>query len=100
MAQVATKAEILEVLSKLKPEIRKRYRAEIKGIFGSYVKGENQSGSDVDVLVEFDEGANLLNLTGLSLYLEEILHCPVDVVPESAIRAELRDEILKETIYI
>jgi len=51
-------------------------------------------------LVEFDEGANLLDLTGLSLFLEEELNCRVDVVPESAIRKEIKESILKEAAYL
>lgn len=92
--------EILSILKSLKPEIRQRYKAEVKGIFGSYVRGEQKAGSDIDVLVEFDEGANLLDLTGLSIFLEEKLHCRVDVVPEDAIRKELKPAILREAAYL
>jgi len=92
--------EILSILKSLKSEIRQRYKAEVKGIFGSYIRGEQKEGSDIDVLVEFDEGANLLDLTGLSIFLEERLHCRVDVVPEDAIRKELRHDILREAAYI
>jgi predicted nucleotidyltransferase len=92
--------EILLILKTLKPEIRQRYKAEVKGIFGSYVRGEQKASSDIDVLVEFDEGANLLDMTGLSLFLEEKLKCPVDVVPEDAIRQELRPAIMREVAYI
>lgn len=92
--------EILSILKNLKSEIRQRYKAEVKGIFGSYVRGEQKAGSDIDVLVEFDKGANLLDLTGLSIFLEEKLHCSVDIVPVSAIRSELKDSILKEAAYL
>jgi predicted nucleotidyltransferase len=91
---------ILSILKNLKSEIRLRYKAEVKGILGSYVRGDQNAVSDIDVLVEFDEGANLLDLTGLSLFLEEKLNCRVDVVPEDAIRKELRPAILRETAYI
>ena len=92
--------EILSVLKELKTEIRQRYRAEVKGIFGSYVRGEQKSSSDIDVLVEFDEGANLLDLSGLSLFLEEKLNRRVDVVPEDAIRKELKPFIMREAAYL
>jgi hypothetical protein len=93
-------SEILHLLNGLKQEVRQRYKAEIKGIFGSYVRAEEKKESDIDVLVEFDEGANLLDLTGLSLFLEEKLNCHVDVVPESAIRKEIKDSILREAAYL
>ena len=93
-------SEILHILNGLKQEVRQRYKAKIKGIFGSYVRDEEKKESDIDVLVEFDEGANLLDLTGLSLFLEEKLNCRVDVVPESAIRKEIKDSILNEAAYL
>mgnify|MGYP001575602674 CR=1 FL=1 len=92
--------EILNILSDLKTEIRHRYKANVKGVFGSYVKDEQREGSDIDVLVEFDEGANLLDLTGLSLFLEEKLNRHVDIVPESSIRKEIKESILKEAVYL
>jgi predicted nucleotidyltransferase len=92
--------DILHTLAELKTEVKERYKAEIKGIFGSYVRGKEKEGSDIDVLVEFDEGANLIDFVGLSLFLEEKLNLRVDVVPESAIRKEIREDILREAAYL
>lgn len=92
--------EISEMLGGLKAEARRRYKAGIRGIFGSYVRGEQREGSDLDVLVEFDEGANLLDLVGLAEFLEEELHLNVDVVPESALRKEIKDTILREKVAV
>jgi predicted nucleotidyltransferase len=96
----ANSTSISEILSNLKAEARQRYKAEIKGIFGSYVKGEQKEGSDVDVLVEFEGRANLLDLVGLALFLEEKLNLKVDVVPESALREEIRQFVLKEKVAV
>lgn len=92
--------EILRILTGLKVEAMQRFKAEIKGIFGSYVRGEQKAGSDLDVLVEFEEGANLLDLVGLAMLLEEKLNLKVDIVPESAIREELRDIVLSEKVAV
>ncbi|WP_173894065.1 nucleotidyltransferase domain-containing protein, partial [Thermodesulfovibrio sp. N1] len=51
--------EIKEILNSFKEKIRNQYRAEIIGIFGSYVRSEQKRGSDLDVLVKFYEGATL-----------------------------------------
>jgi len=48
-----TKDQILKTLESLKPEVRRNYKAELKGIFGSYSRGDEQESSDLDVLVEF-----------------------------------------------
>jgi predicted nucleotidyltransferase len=91
---------ILATLKELKAEVKQKYKAELKGVFGSYVRGEEGPESDLDVLVEFDATANLLDLVGLSFYLEEKLHCSVDVVPQSALRKELKSDILKEMVPV
>ncbi len=45
--------------------------------------------SDIDVLVDFQEDADLLDLVGLGLFLEERLGRRVDVVPRKALRKEI-----------
>ena len=45
--------EIKEILKSSKEEIRKQFKAEIVGIFGSYVRGGQKRGSDLDLLVRF-----------------------------------------------
>lgn len=93
-------SEILKILSSVKAEAKQRFKAEIRGIFGSYVRDEQKKSSDLDVLVEFEKGANLLDLVGLALFLEEKLHVKVDVVPESALREEIRQFVLKEKVAV
>ena len=93
-------AEIQSTIAAEKDEIRRRYRAEIKGIFGSYARGDFHANSDLDLLVDFDEGANLFDLVGLQQFLEEKLGCKVDVVSRRSLRAELRTSILNEMISL
>ncbi|MEO0127273.1 MAG: nucleotidyltransferase family protein [candidate division WOR-3 bacterium] len=92
--------EIIRILQGLKKEIRHKYKAEIKGVFGSYVKGEQKENSDIDILVLFLEGATLFDLVGLADFLEKKLLLKVDIVPIDTIREEIKDNILKEAVYI
>ncbi|MBI4712921.1 MAG: nucleotidyltransferase domain-containing protein [Planctomycetes bacterium] len=94
------KREIIKILRESKTEARERYKARLKGVFGSFVHNRQTRKSDVDVLVDFDKGASLLDLAGLSIFLEEKIRRPVDIVPKSAIRKELKSVILKETFYL
>lgn len=64
------------------------------------MRGEQREGSDLDVLVEFDDNANLLHLVGLAEFLEEKLHLRFDIVPESALRTEIREIVLREKVTI
>ncbi len=93
-------AEIQSTIAEAKDEIRDRYKAEIKGIFGSYARGDFHADSDLDLLVDFDEGANLFDLVGLQQFLEEKLECKVDLVSRRSFREELRAAILDEMISL
>ena len=92
--------EIRRILKSLEEQIRKEYKAEIIGLFGSYVRGERRENSDVDILARFLEGATLFDFVGLADFLEEKLNLRVDVVSDRAIRRELRDQILKEVVTV
>jgi len=93
--------EIKKTLESLNQEVRKKYKAEVIGIFGSYVQGKQKKRSDLDVLVKFHEGATLFELVGLSIFLEEKLGIKkVDVIPYDAVREEIRDRIFKEAVYL
>ncbi|MEN4017782.1 MAG: nucleotidyltransferase family protein [Methanobacterium sp.] len=91
---------ILRVIRISNPMIQKKYKGIVKCIFGSYVRGEEGPGSDLDVLVEFKDDANLLDLVGISQFLEDRIHIPVDVVPIDTVREEIREQVLREAIPI
>jgi len=90
----------IRTLGDLAEEIKHRFRAEVVGVFGSYVRGEQTRTSDLDVLVRFHPGATLFDLVGLADYLEETLGVKVDVVPVDTIREEIRAHILREAVYL
>lgn len=93
--------EIKEILNLSKVKIRNQFKAEIIGIFGSYVRGEQKRGSDLDILVKFYEGATLFEFIDLAIFLEKKLGIKkVDIVPYDTIREEIKEKILKETVYL
>ena len=70
------------------------------GIFGSYVRGEQEANSDVDILVELESQLSLLDVSNIHLQLEKALNKKVDLVEYETIRSELKDFILNEEILI
>ncbi len=92
--------DILTRIKELKPQMRAQYKAKEIGLFGSFVRGESRKDSDIDVLVEFEEGADLFDLMGLAMLLEEKLQRTVDVVPKSALRPELRESVIREVVAL
>lgn len=95
-----TKAQLQTVLQNLKGMVRTQYRAELKGVFGSFARGEASANSDVDILVEFERGATLFDLAELGDFLEEKLHRKVDIVTPMAIREELKKQIYTDMVYL
>jgi len=93
-----TKEQVLKALEALRDEVQRRYKVKSLALFGSLVRGEQSTSSDIDILVDFEDGADLFDLVGLSAFLEERLQERVDIVPKRALRAELKDAILKEAI--
>ncbi|MBA7473517.1 hypothetical protein ES707_08857 [subsurface metagenome] len=60
---------------------------------------EQGEGSDIDVLVEFGPGTDLFDFVGLSQYLEEKVGSGVDVVPEAALRPEIRRQVTRDLLF-
>ena len=67
------------------------------GLFGSILREDFNSESDIDVLVEFDK-VTLHNYMGLKFYLEDLFGRKVDLVIEKDLREEL-EYVRKEAIY-
>ena len=92
--------ELLSKLKALKPTIIAQYKAREISLFGSFVRGEQKANSDIDLLVEFTEDADLFDLIGVSLFLEEELQRKVDVVPQRALRSDLGEAVLQEAVSV
>lgn len=95
-----TKEEILRTLEQLKKEIKARFKVKEIGIFGSVIRKEQKETSDIDVLVDFKDGADIFDLVGLALFLEERFNQKVDVVPKEDLRKEIKESVLKEVVYL
>jgi len=72
------------------------------GIFGSYARGENKPGSDLDVLVHLDysKQISLLKLVRVEREISEALDIHVDLVTEKSLSPFIRPYIEKDLIYI
>lgn len=87
---------IFEYLKKQKNNIHKNYQANIIGLFGSFARNEQKPNSDIDVLVDFDKSADLINYLSLSNYLEKAFKRKVDLVSSACLRPEIRPFVLKD----
>ena len=67
-------------------------------IFGSVARGEADSTSDVDFLVDLEPGRSLLDLARLQRKLEELLTKKVDVVSARGLRERVRQTVLRDAV--
>jgi len=91
--------KITEIKAKILPILKKNdvVRASI---FGSFARGEEKRGSDVDMLVEFKEPKGMFHRIGLKYALEKILDKKVDLLTYNAINPLLKEYIYKDEIKI
>ena len=67
-------------------------------VFGSVARGDARSGSDVDLLVEFEADRSLLDLIGLELDLRDLLGSHVDVATVASLKDRIRPRVLAEAV--
>jgi predicted nucleotidyltransferase len=95
-----TLKEIKSILMAHKNEIEKKFKVEEIGIFGSYVKGEQNEKSDLDILVKFKEPVGLFEFLELEEYISNLLGIKVDLVSKKALKPKIGEYILKEVFYL
>lgn len=67
-------------------------------VFGSVVRGQDTSSSDIDLLVDLDKGVGVVRLAGLKRELTDLLGVNVDVVPAESLKPRIRAQVLAEAI--
>jgi hypothetical protein len=102
-----TKEKILEILRKELPYLEERYGVEKIAIFGSFAKGLEREGSDLDILVELSKPLGL-DFIDLAYYLEEIFGRSVDIATFNCYRnsfnnpryKHITEDISSNLIYV
>jgi len=92
--------EIKKIINKHKTILTEQYKIKSIGVFGSYAKGSPDKKSDIDILVEFSETPDIFEFIKLEEYLTQILGIKVDLVTKKALKPSLKEEILKEIVYL
>jgi len=93
--------EIKKILLEHRKELKEKYKVKTIGIFGSYAREEQKETSDIDMLVEFEEGyKNFNNFMELYYYLKDIFKTDIDLLTKESISKHLKNEILSEVEYI
>ncbi len=92
--------DIEDTLERHKPMLKEKYSVKEIGVFGSYVRGEEKEGSDVDILVDIFDTISLFDFVELEDHLSDLLGVKVDLVMKSALKPRIGKNIKKEVVYV
>lgn len=94
--------KIKSTLKKHEHILNDKYGVKEIGVFGSYVKDKAKKSSDLDILIEFQEDADisLLEFIALENYLSDIFGVKVDLVMKDSLKPRIGKHILKEVAYL
>lgn len=92
--------EAKETIRPHRQELEEEFKVKQMGIFGSYVRGEPNEKSDMDILTEFKEPIGLFKFMDLEDYIGKLLGTRVDMVSKKALKPYIGKRILKEVEYI
>lgn len=93
-----TKEEIHKQISCLEKPLRDRGVKSIF-LFGSAVRDENTSASDIDVFIDTDPEVSfsLLDLVDVKYFLEDNLRCEVDIVTREGLHPHIKESVIYES---
>jgi predicted nucleotidyltransferase len=87
-------------LAQLKPKLEQEYPISELGIFGSYARGEQESDSDLDLLVAFDKPVTLFDLVRLENELAEELGIEVDLVTKDSLKPRIETRVRDDLVTV
>ncbi|MFQ3548336.1 MAG: nucleotidyltransferase family protein [Armatimonadota bacterium] len=91
---------ITEKIISHKSQLKKDFNIKEIGIFGSFVRNEENENSDIDLLVELEKPIDLFRFLDLEEYLSELTGRKVDLVSKKALKPEISKIILQEVVYL
>ena len=78
------------------PMLREHFSVATLEVFGSYVRHEEKTNSDLDILVTFDKAPSILKFMRLENHLSEVLGVKVDLVLKDSLKPAIGERILRE----
>ncbi len=93
-------AFFLKTLAHHREDFTENYNVNYVGIFGSYVRHEENTDSDLDVLVTFSKQPGLLRLVALENYFSDLLGVKVDLVMKDGLKPAIGQRIQNEVVEV
>ena len=90
---------IIKLLKHLKPELIDKFHISTIGLFGSVVRDDFNSDSDVDIIVDFSQPIGI-EFIDLAEFLEKKLKKSVDLVSKNGVKQKYYHLFESEIIYV
>src|SRR4029079_2534015 len=92
--------EVIARLKEAEPALQAR-GVRRAAVFGSVARGDNSADSDIDILVEFEPGAEgtIYEYIRLKEFVASLFDGPVDVIDRDALKPHLRAPATADTLY-
>lgn len=90
----------LDILRGTLLPVLRAYGVQRAAIFGSFARGEAGPDSDLDLVVEFEDGRSLFDLAGLQLDLVDLLGRDTDIATYGSLHPRLRERVLRDQVPI
>jgi len=90
----------IERIKKAVAGVLKKQGIKKAGLFGSYARGEQKKGSDIDILIEPTKEMTLLDVVRLEMLLKKILKRKIDLLTYNGINPYLKEQILSEEVKV
>lgn len=100
MPMSADFVRIKTVLNRYSSFLKNTYYVKNIGVFGSYARGDSKKASDIDLLVEFSEPIGFFRFIELEEFLSKVTGKKVDLVTKNALKEAIRDDVLKQVVYV
>jgi predicted nucleotidyltransferase len=91
-----TLSEIKRAIARKRSVLKVQHKIKTIGVFGSYVRSEARAGSDLDLLVEFNEPVTLIEFIRTENYLSSITGLTVDLVMKDTLKPRIGKRIIEE----
>lgn len=93
--------QLLTRLRDRQDALKMRFGVRDLAVFGSYVRGDQRRGSDIDILVELAQSHHTFdNYMDLKFFLGRLAGGKIDLVTKDGVRAELKAAILREAVHV
>ena len=93
------KSSLLQKLSELKPYLKKEFFVKEIGVFGSFATNTFNQNSDIDILIELEKPIGW-KFFSLEIYLEKVFGRKIDLVTKSAIKKQIKEQILSQVQFV